>query len=673
LRAIPFFWPYRRKIAISMVFAVLVAILWGANLSVAYPVLQVLLKDRSIAEYIDEQIAIVNKEIENKTANIERNTERIAESQEGPEGEQHVERLHDQARQQSHLSAALSKLWWLTWLKTTVLPWLPEDKFDVLALLLLALLTATMLKGILSFAQQVLIGSVVELTVMGIRKECFRRTLALDYQTISLCGTPDLMSRFTHDITVMAHGLTLMGGKVIQEPLKAIACLSLAFYVNWRLTLLSLLMAPVIALAFYRIGNLLKHASRRLMESMSRIYKTLEETLDGFKVVVAFNGGQQHRRRFHQESKRYYAKALKIVKLDAVTSPTIETLGMIVAFVALLPGAYLVLRNTTSIWGIRLAAGPMQIEDLVLIYVFLAGAIDPARKLSTTYSKVKRAAAAADRVFALVDRQPLVKQTAHPKPLARHSKSIVFRNIDFTYASTETEVISRPAALVDVSLEVQAGEVVAVVGENGSGKSTLVNLLPRYFDPQRGQVLIDDVDIRDVRLKDLRRQIGVVTQETLLFDDTIYENIRYGKADATPLDVERAAHQANVTQFVEGLPDRFQTSVGEKGGRLSGGQRQRIALARAILRDPAILILDEATSAIDAQSEILIHEALCRFVRGRTVFLITHSVRPSLLEFVTRIVVMERGRLLAAGRHDELIQSCPTYQRLFQARGSAAA
>jgi subfamily B ATP-binding cassette protein MsbA len=219
-----------------------------------------------------------------------------------------------------------------------------------------------------------------------------------------------------------------------------------------------------------------------------------------------------------------------------------------------------------------------------------------------------------------------------------------------------------------VTLKITAGEVVVVVGENGSGKSTLLNLLPRYYDPDRGAVQIDDIDIRHVRLRDLRSQIGVVTQETLLFDDTIYENIRYGKSDATPAEVHSAAEKAHVTQLFDQLPEGFETRVGPRGSRLSGGQRQRVALARALLRDPSILILDEATSAVDAQSESLIHQCLGEFVKGRTVFLITHSVTPQILEFATRIVVMEQGQLLATGSHEELLQTCPAYQRLYRAQ-----
>ena len=226
----------------------------------------------------------------------------------------------------------------------------------------------------------------------------------------------------------------------------------------------------------------------------------------------------------------------------------------------------------------------------------------------------------------------------------------------------------RPPVLENVHLTVEAGEVIVVVGENGSGKSTLVNLLPRYYDPEQGAVLIDGIDIRDIRLRDLRAQIGVVTQETLLFDETIYENIRYGKPDASREEIEEAARRAHVTAFLKNMPDGFQTRVGDKGGRLSGGQRQRIALARAILRDPPIMILDEATSAIDAQSERLIHQTLREFAHGRTVFLITHAVSQGILDFVDRIVIMQEGRLIAAGPHEMLMEVCPAYRRLYRAQ-----
>jgi subfamily B ATP-binding cassette protein MsbA len=302
------------------------------------------------------------------------------------------------------------------------------------------------------------------------------------------------------------------------------------------------------------------------------------------------------------------------------------------------------------------------------MYVLLAGIIDPARKLSSVYSKLKRSAAAAERIFSLMDTESLVKQCKIPKPLPRHNRSVEFRNVSFSYAQQSPEYTRDSQILSQVNLTVEAGEVVVIVGENGSGKSTLLSLLPRFIDPERGSVLIDGVDTRDVRLRDLRAQIGVVTQETMLFDETIFENIRYGDPLSDASDVIDAACKAHASSFIDELPEGFETQVGEKGQRLSGGQRQRVAMARAILRNPAILILDEATSAIDSQSEVLIHNALRTFTQGRTTFIITHSVTTSMLDFVTRIVVMDQGQMVATGPHQQLLESCEVYRRLYQAQ-----
>lgn len=669
-RVIPYLWPHRRKLLLSVVFALLVAVLWGLNLSATLPVVKVLLEGKTLAEYVDKEIDVAETKLTTRQKRVKHAEKRLRELRAaGKTGDdEYVEQLQYRDRQQEKLSNASSKLVRMKWIKAYVIPLLPGDRFDLLALILALVLFGTILRGLCTFAQDVLIGSAVELTVIALRKRCFRRVLTMDYQSVARNGTSDLMSRFTYDMTMLSNGLRLLGGKVVREPLKAIACIVFAMLVSWRLTLLSLVFIPLAGLFFYNIGRKLKRASHRMMESMSRIYQTLEETFDAIKIVLAFNGARCQRRRFHQENKEYYRKALQIVKIDSLTSPTTQVLGLFAAFLALLPGAYLVLRQTDSIWGIRLSADQMDAAELSLLYALLAGIIDPVRKLSSVYTKLKRSSAAADRIFGLLDRESLVREPEHPKLLPRHSRCIEFNNVDFSYAAGNDEAAPQGKVLDAIDLKVNAGEVVAVVGENGSGKSTLVNLLPRFFDPDRGSVLVDGLDIREVRLSDLRDQIGIVTQETLLFDQTIRENIRYGRQNAGPEEIERATRQAHVTQFVDQLPEGLETQVGEKGQRLSGGQRQRVALARAILRDPSILILDEATSAVDSQSEVLIHQALRRFVKGRTTFLITHSVGPSLLDLVTRIVVMQQGRLVAVGTHESLLETSPVYQKLFQDR-----
>jgi subfamily B ATP-binding cassette protein MsbA len=641
-------------------------VLWSLNLSAVFPIVKVLMEGQTLSGYVNKGIVEAKLDIEEREARITYITSELDKLDEH-EQQRRAELLTELNKQQQKLSASSRSALLNNWLKTYVLPWLPGDQFDMLAVILGFVMFATVLKSVFIVVQEVLVGNVVELTIMQIRKDCFRHVLKLDYQTLSHAGSSDLMARFTYDLTLMAGGLTLLGGKVVREPLKAVGCIAFAFFVNWRLTLLSMLFVPMVAVVFYRIGRKLKVASRKMMESMSRLYKTLEETFDSLKVVIAFHGGRRHRARFHRENKEYFAKAMKLVHFDAITSPSTEIMGLLAVFIALLPGAYLVLRETKSIWGINLAGAPMDMAQLSLLYVLLAGTLDPVRKLSTIYTKVKRATAAADRVFALMDQKSLVKEPEQPQPAVRHRREIHFDDVTFTYHRGD-DPTPRPPVLKDVNLRVRAGEVVVVVGENGSGKSTLVNLLPRYYDPEHGAVRIDGLDIRELRLRDLRAQISVVTQETLLFDESILDNIRYGRPGATVEEVYEAARAAHVTPFVEALPDGFETRVGEKGGRFSGGQRQRIALARAMLRDPAILILDEATSAIDAQSEKLIHAAIREFARGRTVFIITHSVGPSILEFADRIAVMDQGHLVGLGPHDALVETCPVYTNLYRAQ-----
>ncbi len=658
-----------------MAFAVLVAGLWGLSLSAAYPIIKVLFEDKPLDRYVDDLIATTKASIEKQEEKVDEREKKLRTLDATDPRDSQRERLEilrRQSNEQSKVSTASYKLMMLVWIRTNVVPKLPKDNFDLLAVVLAVQLLATLAKGACEYVQENLLAQLVELSLMGVRKDCFRRVLRLDYQSVSLKGTPKLMSHFTNDMNVMASGLRLMGGKIVQEPLKAVACIAAATFVCWQLTLLSLLTAPILAIVFARIGSSLKRASHRMMDSVTRLYKTLEETFEGYKVVTAFNAAARHRRRFHRDSKDYYERSVKIERIDALTGPITETMAWVAAYLALLPGCYLVLRHTTGIWGIHLTSSQMGIADLGALYVLLAGIIDPARKLSTTYAKLKRAGAAADRIFELMDEKTRIEDPASPAELPRHAVSIEFDNIHFAYARSSPSGVSRPAALEGVSLKVDAGEVIAVVGENGSGKSTLVNMLPRLYDPDFGSVRIDGVDIREVSLANLREQIAVVTQETVLFDDSIYENVRYGRTNASRPEIEDAASRSYVNRFFDQMPEGIETRVGEKGGRLSGGQRQRVALARAILRNPAILILDEATSATDAQSERLIHEALLSFVEGRTTFLITHAVTPGVLELIDKVAVMDHGRLIACGTHEQVLATCPIYERLFHARGRRA-
>jgi subfamily B ATP-binding cassette protein MsbA len=677
-RVIPYVWPYRKRLFLSAFFALCVGLFWGLNLTAVYPLMEVLLKGRNFDEYVTEHIDKTELEVQQYQRTIDKQEGQLAKlnNQGNTLAEtERIDLMNSIAKSQSKLSSASRKVTVMSWLKQHFVRHLPHDQFNLMVLILAALLTATLMKGIFIYLQDVLTGSVVELSILSIRKDCFRRVLNYDFQTVrNVGGTPGLMSRFTFDLNMLSNGLQLIGGRFLREPLKAISCITLAFIVNWRLTLLSMVFTPLAGYVFYRFGRSLKKASHRMMESMSRICKSMEESFDSIKAVTAYGRARHHRAQFHRENKQYFKKAMKIVRISAMTNPTIEFFGLMAIFTSLLPGAYLVLRQTDEIWNIKLSDSAMDISQLGLMYVLLIGILDPLRKLSKLFTSFKRSAAAAERVFSLIDTEPLVKEFANAENLPRLEHYVEFKNITFSYSNNEeTDQAIREAVLKDVSLKIPHGETVVVVGENGSGKSTLVNLLPRFYDPQSGAVTIDGHNIRKATWASLRSQMGIVTQETLLFDTNIYDNIAYGNPNATKEQVVDAARLANVMQFAEKMPDGLLTEVGEKGSKMSGGQRQRIALARAIVRDPAIMILDEATSAIDSQSEKLIHETLREFLVGRTAFIITHSVTPSILDFTSRILVMDHGRLVDHGSHEKLIQSCPQYQRLFHAQGGSKA
>lgn len=673
-RLLPFISPYRRRIALSLLFGFIVAGLWGANLTAVYPVLETLLNRNSLHEHVAEKIRDAEETVQRKRESLQRTEERIAaleREHRRHDDNEYVKLLGERVNTERSLSKASQSLLTYKQLELHVMPWVPRNEFQAFCLILGLLLAAEAVKGIFSYWQELLIGSVVQRVIMGIRTQCLEKVLSLDYQTLAADGTGGLMSRFTYDTEQVASGVMLIGTRVVREPLKCLACFVFAMWLNWRLTLLSIVSLPILALFLQWYGHMLRRASRRMMESMSRIYKVLEETLEGLKIVIVFGAAERHRRQFYQENDRFYQKAMRVVRLDAFAKPTMEMLGLAAMFLAMLPGAYLVLRQKTDIWGVQLTDDVISAPGLCVLYALLIGMLDPCRKMSATFSRLKRCAAALDRLYELVDREPQVREIASPRPLPRHSEKIEFRNVTFHYPVREA-ADARGPALTEVSLSVRAGEVVALVGQNGCGKSTLVSMLPRLYDPSSGEVLIDGVPIRESRFDELRGQIGVVTQETMLFDDTIFENIRYGRPDATREQVQEAARRAHVSEIIETLPQGYETPVGERGKELSGGQRQRVALARAIVRDPAILILDEATSAADAQSEAFILEALESFVEGRTVFVITHSMTPSLIRLVDRVVVMQSGRIIADGTHEDLLRTCSLYESLYRAKTAVA-
>lgn len=648
---------HRFTLAMSIVCALGVAGLWGGNFGALYPVLQVVFQGRDLPAYFRGEIQTAEKNIKELTAAQADLEKRIAAAEPAARRKLQAEHAQQQSRLDIEQRAAATYQTYLPYIDR----YAPTGPMATVVLMIGLILAGTVIKDVLIVANSVLVARLSESTTFNLRKQFYRRTLRMDTATFNNEGTSDLISRFTNDLNQLSAGLNALFGKMVREPLKGIACLVGAGWICWRLLLLSLIIAPPAALAIRWLAKKLKRANRRAMEEMSQIYSTLDETLRGIKVVKAFTMERYERRRFHQNSKRYLARSLKIALYDALAHPITEVMGIGIVCLAVLAGASMVIHGDTHLFGIPISDRPLNIYALMVFYALLAAAADPARKLSEVLARIQQAAAASERIFAMLDREPAVQDPPKALPLSRHRQSLVFDRVQFSYQP------GKPV-LRDVDLDIRFGETIAIVGGNGSGKSTLLNLIPRFADPTGGSVRLDGRDLREVRIRDVRRQIGIVTQETLLFDDTVLNNIRYGSPHASRAEVVEAARQAYAHRFIEEqLPDGYDTLVGQGGSRLSGGQRQRLALARAILRDPAIMLLDEATSQVDLESEQLIQKALERFVANRTTIIITH--RLAVLAMADRIVVMDEGRVVDVGTHQQLWARCALYGRLHQLHG----
>jgi subfamily B ATP-binding cassette protein MsbA len=676
-RLVSFVWPYWRRLAWSIVFGALAAAMWSAELALTFPITVMFGEHKTLGNYVRHEIDKSSREAREHAEQLSRKEAELAGLPEDGTGGRKKQRLgiwNEIRREQGWQEAKLFRVWMFSFVETRILPKLPADSFRLFTVVFGLVLAVALVKGLCSFTQDLLAGGVAEMVVIDLRQAMFRRTLKLDPQTVALNGTPKLMTDFTYTLEGLSCGLGELGGRIIREPLKAVACIAGMFYINWQLTLLLLVFVPVAGWLFHLFGQRLRRATRRLIDGFGRIYKCLEETLINVRAVILFDRAGFHRRQFHRRNREYFDQAMRFHRVDAASASTVEFLAVLAVWAILLPAAFLMLREVTSIWGVKLATHPPTTPELATFYALLAGVIDPVRKFSKFYTIIRQSGTLAEQVFRRMDQESLVRVPDAPQWLPRLQRSIEFRGVHFSYARPEGDTaLERGPVLNGLDLKINAGETIAVVGQNGSGKSTLVGLLPRFLDPDQGTVLFDDMDLKQVRLRDLREQIAIVPQETLLFDDTIAENIRYGNPSASDAELHDAARRARVLDFTDQKPLGLGTPAGEGGRQLSGGQRQRVALARAILRNPRLLILDEPTSAIDAESEVLIHAALGEFVHGRTTLIITHTLSPALLEYVDRIVVLDRGRVVGIGTHGELQAVCPVYQQLWETHPRSAA
>ncbi len=501
-----------------------------------------------------------------------------------------------------------------------------------------------LIKCALDARQSYLMNKFANLAGRDLRQRLFERVIRFSATQYDLESTGGMVSRITNDVVLLQNMLGPQLGSVIQAPLMTIEVLGMMLLISWKLTLTTLLIAPLLGGVIALTGKLTRFFNTNLLEMLEKLNGGLVEAISNVRTVQSFAREDYESERMRELNQQYYRGTLRTIMLMETTAPSTEFISMIGMILGVVIGAFFVFKGNLA-------------PAAFIAFVLFAQRGGAQFKQLTRVNLVRMAAEGmGDRLFTLLDTESTIHDAPDAVPLPDVQGVVTFDHVHFRYGNG-------PEVLHDLDFTVHPGEVIALVGHSGAGKTTIINMLPRFYDPVAGRILIDDHDLRDITLQSLREHIGTVPQEPILFSGTIFENIRYGKLDADEAQIVAAAHAANAMEFIERLPEGLQTIVGERGMRLSGGQRQRVAIARAVLKNPRILILDEATSALDTQSERLVQDALDRLMVSRTSFVIAH--RLSTVRHASRILVMDDGHIIEVGTHDELIEQNGTYRRLY--------
>jgi subfamily B ATP-binding cassette protein MsbA len=519
---------------------------------------------------------------------------------------------------------------------------------NVLNIVALALVGSTVIKGLCDYLGTYLVNYAGFGMVTDLRNHLYEVIIRRSSSFYHRHTTGTILSTLINDVDRVQTAVSQVLGEFLQQFFTFLATVALVIILGGRLSWALLLFVPVVIASSRRIGRSVRTRTRTGQDKLAEIQNILHETVTGNRIVKAFNTEIWEVLRFKRAAKRLFRANLRSVRIQSISSPLMDTIGSIAIALLLWIG-----RN-------EILHGRMTAEVFITFIIALFKLYDPVRKFASFYNSFQQAVGASVSIFGFMDEKDDVKERPHASAMEGFNDSVKFEDVGFSYSSEKGET----QILHNVNLEVHAGEVLALVGPSGAGKSTLVNLIPRFFDVTSGRILIDGRDIRDLSLGSLRRQVGQVSQETILFNDTVRNNIAYGQPDVKDALVEQAARNALAHDFILRMPQGYATVIGEKGFRLSGGERQRLAIARAILKNAPILILDEATSALDAESESLVQAALSNLMQDRTVLVIAH--RLGTIRRANRIAVLEEGRITAIGPHEELLDTSPTYQRLYQ-------
>lgn len=533
------------------------------------------------------------------------------------------------------------------------LPWIIKDMIDdvlmsknmmMLNLIAVGILVVMFVRGVFYYGQSYLVSYVGQRVIIDVRSILFRKFQWMPLAYFDRQQTGTVMSYITNDVAAMQSAIVDNLIDLVTEASILIGSLCMMMYLDWKLSMLTLMTIPLVGYAMKIFGRKLKSSGSVIQERMADITSMLQESISAIRVVKSFVREAYEIKRFERQNILNFQAAMKNVKLTSLLTPTVEFLAAIAV--------------TFIVWfgGYEVVNGVITAGELVAFLTYAVNLANPVKRLARVYGAIQRAMAAAERVFNVMDMEEKITDKEDAKKLPQIQGEVVFDGVTFGYKEGQY-------ALEDINIQAKPGEMIALVGPSGSGKSTIANLIPRFYDVEAGSISIDGYDIREVTADSLREQIGLVPQETMLFSTNVLENIRYGRLDATDEEVLQAAVAANADEFIRELPEGYETKLGERGLNLSGGQRQRIAIARAILKNPRVLILDEATSALDTESEKIVQEALDKLMIGRTSFVIAH--RLSTIFNADQIYVVENGHVREHGTHEELLAKGGLYSNLY--------
>lgn len=528
--------------------------------------------------------------------------------------------------------------------------WLNEfilyyGKPQALMLICLAVVVTFLLKNLTRYLALANLAVIRTGVVRDLREKIYNKVLQLPLSYFSDERKGNILTKSTSDVFEVEWSIIGSLEMLFKEPINFLVFFALLLKLNWELTLLVLILLPVSGFLISRLGKSLRNAAKRGQHKLSEVLSILEETLGGLRIIKSFNAEPGALRTFSQKNNEHFSLMKRLYRRQYLASPGSEILASITTAIVLYFGGTLIISGDSAFDG----------KFFIAYLVLFSQLIPPAKSFSDAFVKIQRGQASADRINEILEADNKITEIPNPQPVRSFEQQIEFREVSFKY---ETEYV-----LQNINLTIRKGETIALVGPSGGGKSTLADLVPRFYDVSKGSILIDDIPITELALKDLRELMGIVSQESVLFNDTIFNNIALSKPDASREEVEKAARIANAHDFITQMENGYETNVGERGQKLSGGQRQRISIARAVLKNPPVLILDEATSALDTESEKLVQEALYHLMEGRTSLVIAH--RLSTIQHADRIVVVNEGRIAESGTHQELLAHGGVYKKLY--------